>query len=155
MYSINAREQAAGARSPLARFLVHGVRSGLPNSLDRSYNWEKSLEIRAELHRKRVARPGRVSKEIYEVGETVLVQDVKTKLWKKTGTITAVRTAHDGTIVSYELTIEGNNTTRHRRFLRKVPTLELPESGSTSVEVEPAERVVGGRPHRPSRQRAV
>ena len=71
-----------------------------------------------------------------------------------------MRTAHDGTIVSYELTIEGNNTTRHRRFLRKIPSLELPESESTSVEVEsaglePAEREVGGRPRRSSRQRAV
>ena len=71
--------------------------------------------------------------------------------------LTTVRTAHDGTIVSYELTIEGNNTTRHRRFLRKVPTLELPESGSPTVEVEsaisePAGRVVGGRSLRPSRQ---
>ena len=155
VYCINAREQAAGAGSPLARFLGHGVRSGLPNSLDRSYNWEKSLEIRAELHRKRVARPGRVSKEIYEVGETVLVQDVKTKLWKKTGTVTAVRTAHDGTIVSYDLTIEGYDTTRHRRFLRKVPTIELPESGNISVEAEPAERAASDRPHRSSRKQAV
>ena len=90
------------------------------------------------------------------MGETVLVQDVKSKLWKKTGVINAVRTAHDGTIVSYEITISGNNTTRHRRFLRKVPTLELPESGGPIVEVEsaitgPAERVVGGRSLRPSR----
>ena len=157
VYCINAREQAAGAGSPLARFLGHGVRSGLPNSLDRSYNWKKSLEIRAELHQKRVARPGRVSKEIYEVGETVLVQDVKSKLWKKRGVITAVRTAHDNTIVSYELSIEGNNTTRHRRFLRKVPTGELPESVSPPIEVEsaipePVGRVVGGWTLRPSRQ---
>ena len=160
VYCINAREQQGGQGSPLARFLGHGVRSGLPNSLDRSYNWEKSLEIRAELHRKRVVHPGRVSKEIYEVGETVLVQDVKTKLWKKKGQITAVRTAHDDTIVSYELTIEGYNTTRHRRFLRKVPSLELPESESTSIEVvsaglEPAEREVGGGTRRSSRQRAI
>ena len=55
------------------------------------------------MHQKRVSRPGRVSKETYEIGETVLVQDVKSKLWKKRGVITAVRTAHDGKIVSYEL----------------------------------------------------
>ena len=83
IYCINAREQASGAGSPLVKFLGHGVRSRLPNSLDRSYNWKKSLEIRAELHQKRVARPGRVSKEINNVGETVLVQDVKSKLWNK------------------------------------------------------------------------
>ena len=68
-----------------------------------------------------------------------------------------MRTAHDGTIVSYELSIEGNNTTRHRRFLRKVPTGELPESVSPPIEVEsaipePVGRVVGGRTLRPSRQ---
>jgi hypothetical protein len=157
VYCINAREQAAGAGSPLARFLGHGVRSGLPNSLDRSYNLKKSLEIRAVMHQQRVARPGRVSKETYKIGETVLVQDVKSKLWNKRGVITAVRTAHDGKIVSYELTVEGNNAIRPRRFLRKVPTEESPESVRPPVEVEsassgPAGRVVGGRTFRPSRQ---
>ena len=68
--------------------------------------------------------------------------------------VTAVRTAHDGTIVSYELSIEGNNTTRHRRFLRKVPSGELPESVSPPIEAipEPVGRVVGGRTLRLSLQ---
>ena len=59
LYCVNAREQAQGAGSPLARFLGHGVRSALPNSLDRSCNWRKLMEKRTEQHQKRVNRPGR------------------------------------------------------------------------------------------------
>ena len=61
-------------------------------------------------HEKRVNRPGKTSKEIYEVGEEVLVQNVKTKLWDQRGVITEVRTAHDDKIVSYELDINGHNS---------------------------------------------
>ena len=53
------------------------------------------------------------------VGETVLVQNIKNKQWDKTGVITEVCLAHDGTIVSYGLDVQGHPTTRHRRYLRK------------------------------------
>ena len=48
VYCINAREQQGGQGSPMARFLGHGVRSSLPNSLDRSYNWENSASFSTE-----------------------------------------------------------------------------------------------------------
>ena len=70
-------------------------------------------------HEKRVQKPDKCSKEFYVVGETVLVQNIKNKQWDKTGVITEVRLAYDGTIVSYGLDVQGHLTTRHRRYLRK------------------------------------
>ena len=40
-------------------------------------------------------------KEIYTVGETVSVKNVKSNKWDTTGKISRVRTADDGTILSY------------------------------------------------------
>ena len=120
MFLINAREQPGGVGSPSSRFLRRGVRTGIPNSLDRSVNWDRMIELRGMAHEKRVQKPGRCSKESYTVGETVLVQNIKNKQWSNTGVITEVRLAHDGTIVSYGLDVQGHPTTRHRRYLRKI-----------------------------------
>ena len=119
MFLINAREQPGGVGSPSSRFLRRGVRTGIPNSLDRSVNWDRMIELRGVEHEKRVQKPGRCSKESYVVGETVLVQNIKNKQWDNTGVITEVRLAHDGTIVSYGLDVQGHPTTRHRRYLCK------------------------------------
>ena len=93
----------------MAQFLGHGVRSGIPNSLDRSINWKKLIDIRAAQHHKRVSKPGKSSKEIYKVGEEVLVQNIKSKLWDQREIISEMRLAHDGRIVSYELEVNGHN----------------------------------------------
>ena len=120
IFCVNSREQDGGKGSPLSRFLGHGTRSYFPNSLDRNVNWAHLMNIRAEQHQKRVDRPGRCSKEIFTVGEKVWVQDVRSRKWDQEGLITDVRTAADGRIVSYNLTINGHPTLRHRKFLRKV-----------------------------------
>ena len=52
-------------------------------------------------------------KEIYTIGENVHVQDIKSKKWDTTGEIIRVRTSDDGTILSYDLDIDGNMTSRH------------------------------------------
>ena len=61
--------------------------------------------------------------------EVVIVQDVKSKKWDKEGTITNVRTAYDGKIVSYDLLINGSQAIRHRRYLRKKVDSEHEDSG--------------------------
>ena len=103
----------------MSRFLGHGVRTGLPNSVDRNINWAHLMEIRAEQHQKRVDKPGKTTKCTFEIGEDVWVQDVKSKKWDKEGTITNVRVAYDGKIVSYDLKVNGADAIRHRRYLRK------------------------------------
>ena len=60
---------------------------------------------------------------IYEVGERVQIQDVKTKLFDKYGTITKQRKTDEGSIVSYVIEKDnGREAIRHRRFLRKLQT---------------------------------
>ena len=45
------------------------------------------------------------------IGEKVIVQDVATKQWKKTAIVTGIRLVADKTIASYEIDINGLETT--------------------------------------------
>ena len=63
----NSREQEGGQGSPLGRFLGHGIRTGLPNSLDRNLNWNHMMSICAEQHQCRVEKPGKTNKDQYSV----------------------------------------------------------------------------------------
>ena len=119
VYCINCREQGSGMGSPIARFLGRNVRGAIPNSLDRNINWKLMMENRALQHKKRVESKGRKPKEIYEIGEVVLVQDIASRQWSKQGTVISVRTAQDGTVVSYLLNINGFETACHRKYMRK------------------------------------
>ena len=58
-----------------------------------------------------------VGKEIYSEGERVRLKDIKSKLWNTEGVVKKVRTADDGSIVSYDIDINGVITTRHRRYM--------------------------------------
>ena len=71
---------------------------------------------------KRVQKRGRTvgKKLVFEEGEEVWVQDLKTGKFKDKGTIESVRVADDGTIKSYAVWIDGILSSRHRRFLAKV-----------------------------------
>ena len=142
IFCVNSREQEGGKGSPLSRFLGHGTRSYLPNSLDRNINWAHLMQIRAEQHQKRVEKPGRTSKEVFAVGERVWVQNVQSKKWDQEGHICAIRTAADGKIVSYDLTVNGHPTMRHRKFLRKC---------LGSVQADPAVSIDDTAPQAPRR----
>ena len=111
--------------SPIARFLGRNCRGAIPNSLDRNGNWQAMMDNRARQHQLRVDKKGKTPKEIYKIGEKVLVQDLVSKAWNKEATVIAIRTAMDGTVVSYLLDINGYETARHRKFMRK---LVLPDS---------------------------
>ena len=140
--------------SPIARFLGRNVRGAIANSLDRHINWEKMMENRALQHQKRVDKKGRKPKETYEIGEVCFVQDMVTRQWSKRGTVISIRTAQDGTVVSYLLDINGFQTLHHRRYLRKLTladdknveraheqtSLESESSEEQAVHVEPVPR---------------
>ena len=81
VYCINCREQGSGMGSPIARFLGRNVRGAIPNSLNRNINWKLMMENRALQHQKRVESKGKKPKEIYEIGEEVLVQDMTSRQW--------------------------------------------------------------------------
>ena len=80
---------------------------------------------------------------------------MKSKKWDKEGTITNVRVAYDGTIVSYDLKLNGADAIRHRRYLRKIVDSEdhdmvAAESTQTGLERATAEQA----PRRSSRHAA-
>ena len=64
-------------------------------------------------------RKGRCIKDSFSVGEIVRVQNIQSKLWDTQAVITGTRVVADGRIVSYDLDINGNHSTRHRKFLQK------------------------------------
>ena len=80
------------------------------------------MKNRALQHQKRVETKGKKPKVIYEIGEECLVQDMTSRQWSKmgTGTVISVRTAQDGTLTSYLLDINGFETSRHRKYMRKL-----------------------------------
>ena len=85
------------------------------------------MQNRKNVHLRRVSKKGRGTKEIYSIGELCWVQNVKTKVWDRQAVITGIRTACDGTIVSYDIEIGGVKSTRHRKFLRKMNNEDLPK----------------------------
>ena len=98
---------------------------------------EKANLVVWRTDRKRVQKHGRTKgkKLVFEEGEEVWLQDLKTGKWKDKGTIENVRVADDGTIKSYAIKIDGIFSSRHRRFLAKVVE---PHSGEENRERVPS-----------------
>ena len=117
--------------SPIARFLGRNTRGAIPNSLDENINWTMMMKNRALQHQKRVEKKGKKPKEIYEIGERVLVQDVASRQWTKEGTVISLRQSQHGTVVSYLLDINGFETARHRKYMRK---LNVPDNTEEQIE---------------------
>ena len=62
-----------------------------------------------------------VGKHTYEIGETVRLQNIKSKKWDIFGVVKGIRTADDDvTILSYDIDIDGAITSRHRKYMSKV-----------------------------------
>ena len=74
------------------------------------------------------------------------MQDIASRQWSKQGTVISVRTAQDGMVVFYLLNINGFETARHRKYMRK---LNIPDD----TEIERAmPRETGLGPERAGRQ---
>ena len=70
------------------RFLLRSVRnSNIPNSINNDLDPSKLINRRIENHEKRIHNENKTNKIIYEVGDRVQIQDVKSKLFNKNGTI--------------------------------------------------------------------
>ena len=120
-----------------------GTRTGIPNSRDRFTDWQKDIKRRQKLKEKRVMKKeSTIGKEIYTVGETVRAKNAKSKKLDTTGEVIRVRTADDGTILSYDIYIDGITTSRHRRYLCKMrnsdeATVTTEKEDSTGALAEP------------------
>ena len=104
------------------RFLMRSVRnSNIPNSINNQLDPKTLIKRRIENHEKRIKNENKSNKVIYEIGDRVRLQDVKTKLFSRNGTVIEQRKTDSGTIVSYIIkTDRGRITTCHRKFLRRL-----------------------------------
>ena len=133
VFALNSKESETG--SNLSRFIGRGLRTHIPNSLDRSVNFRELIKERRLARERRVRKKERTEEKklIFEPGEKVWIQCPKTKPWNIRGEIVFPRTAADGTILSYEVDISipgkgSYRSTRHRRFMRKY---NVPDSNSS------------------------
>ena len=74
-------------------------------------------------------------RNISKVGELVKLQNLKTKQWDRDGKILSVRVSADDTIVSYDIESSGNITTRHRKYIMKLPTQADSADGLEDITV--------------------
>ena len=127
IFAINSRVQPDGCGSPILRFFQRDVRYGLPNSLDRSVDYRVLMENWCQAHLRRVNRKGRTTKDSFEIGEFVRVQNIQTKVWDTQGEITGTRVAANNRIVSYDLIIllMGDPLQGIENFYRKYTYLKL------------------------------
>ena len=51
-----------------------------------------------------------MEKETYSEGETVRLQNIKTKKWDTFGAVKGIRTSDNNTILSYDIDIDGTIT---------------------------------------------
>ena len=138
IFAVNSREDGETG-SNNTRFYGRGVRTGLPNSWERFVDWQEDIKRRGELKEKRVRMKERtVGKEIYSVGETVRLQNIKTKKWDVFGVVTGIRTADDNTILSYDINIDGNITSRHRRYMCKIKNSNVATEEENSAGADQA-----------------
>ena len=80
--AINSRDQGEGQDSVITRFLGRGVKSQIPNSLNRSFNWAWAIQNRCRQKMKLFEKKGRTKKHQFEVDKEVAVQNLKTGDWK-------------------------------------------------------------------------
>ena len=107
------------------------VNTSLPNSLAKGFGFEEAIEARAKSRMKRLLKPERGTKALFSIGELVRIQNPKSREWDTTGTIESLRTASDGTVLSYNIQLSnGGSTVRHRKYLMRVMNENLPDSGS-------------------------
>ena len=130
IFEINSREEQGDKGSALARFLGRGLRNKLPNSVDRTVNFKDLIRRRRDEREKRVKKEGRTEEKklVFNINETVRLQDPKSKLWNIRAKIHALRYSETGQIVSYDVLLpNGKLTSRHRRFM----TRDIPENVET------------------------
>ena len=122
IFQINSNISSEMTGSANDRFLLRSVRnSNIPNSINNDLDPGKLINRRIQNHEKRIHNENKTNKIIYEVGDRVRIQDVKTKLFDKYGTITKQRKTDEGSIVSYVIEKDnGRAAIRHRKFLRKL-----------------------------------
>ena len=106
MFDVNNHEAINGSGTPNERFFLRGIRSGLPNSFKKHLKADDLMKIRAAKQMKAAVKKGKMSADSFSVGDSVRIQDMKSKRWNRSGTIKESRTSNDGQEVSFVIQME-------------------------------------------------
>ena len=120
-WGINSTTSQEATGSANDRFMGRSIRTLIPNSYNPELKPGELIEKRINNHERRITKKNSNNKVLYKIGDRVCLQNVITKEFKLIGTITNLRLADDGAVVSYGIaTDKGYPTTRHRRFLHQL-----------------------------------
>ena len=120
LFQINSNISAQQTGSANERFLRRSVRNtNIPTVIKKEVDPTQLVKKRRINHQNRILSKNTTNKIIYNVGDRVMIQNVKSKLFEKFGTITKQRRADNGAVVSYNiLEDDGWKSFRHRKHLR-------------------------------------
>ena len=89
--------------------------------MERFVDWQRDIQRRGEIKEQRYLKKERtVGKHTYEIGETVRLQNIKTKRCDTTGVAKGIRTADDNTTLSYDIDFDGTITSRYMKYISKI-----------------------------------
>ena len=142
MFQINSNISAQQTGSANERFLRRSVRNtNIPTVIKKEVDPTQLVKKRIINHENRILSKNTTNKIIYNVGDRVMIQNVKSILFEKFGTITKQRRADNGAVVSYDiLEDDGWKSFRHRKHLRLLqPEHDNMETNLNSHEESTAE----------------
>ena len=77
------------------------------------------VKVRQQKQTSVALKKGNMSRDVFNMGDKVRLQDQKTKRWDQIGKLEEERLSDDGRKVSYVVQLEsGNSTIRHKSHLR-------------------------------------
>merc|ERR1711867_82999 len=122
LFQINSNICAQQTGSANERYLRRSVRNtNIPTVIKKKVDPTQLVNKRILNHENRMKSKNTTNKVIYNIGDRVMIQNVKNKLFDKFGTITKQRLADSGEVVSYEiLETDGWKSFRHRKHLRRL-----------------------------------
>ena len=140
LFEINVSPVQDQSGSPATNFFGRGVRSSLPNSVDREVERRLLVKKRQEVQNKLALKKGRTSSDQFSVGDRVRVRNHVGGRWDKKGVIVEERPTGTSSPPSsfVILFVDGHSGLRHKSYLKhEIPDIGTPADSSTG-SVSPA-----------------
>ena len=125
--------------SACERFFRRGPRTPLPNSINREVEHCNLIKAHHQKQEKIAKDNGRTSKDKFEIGDRVVIQNPKTKRWTEYGTVNLKRTADDGTHQSFEINLDTGGSALHNKSFMKHAAQELRKQVSFNIDADTPE----------------
>ena len=127
VFGINSTTSQEATGSANDRFMERSTGTLLPNSYNPELKTGELIEKRIANHEKRITKKNSNNKILYQIGDRVRLQNIVTKEFKLFGTITNLRLADDGAVVTTQRGINDPNITNQNNKMcqNRVPLAKL------------------------------